>query len=154
MALHQLDCDVCRQIELCRENRHPRFLARMQSGYAVLGPHQFFTGYSLLLCEEPVTELDELEPLMRRQLLEDMSTLALAVRRVVHPHKLNYEALGNVCPHVHWHIFPRFTSEPEPYLPVWNVMPEGEAMAPFLFDPQMHSDVLEALREELGNQFH
>ena len=36
-----------------------------------------------------------------------------AIWNVVKPLKLNYECLGNLEPHVHWHVFPRYESEEE-----------------------------------------
>lgn len=148
MAQHQAECDVCTQIELCREGEHPRFIAELESGFVVLGPHQYWRGYTMLLCNEPATELDELEPGFRRQYLEDMARVAAAVRRVMQPHKLNYEALGNQCHHLHWHVFPRYTDEPSPWEPVWKVMPED--FSPYNFDPAGHGDIILAIRAQLG----
>ncbi len=121
----------------------------MDSGYAVLGPNQYFLGYSLLLCSQPATELDELEPLMRRQFLDDMARLAAAVRRVVRPYKLNYEALGNQVHHLHWHIFPRTLDEPLPTEPVWRALPDPELATLHDFDPDRHAELLAAMRQAL-----
>ena len=35
------------------------------------------------------------------------------------PLKLNYEILGNVYPHLHCHIFPRYPDDPGVKDPVW-----------------------------------
>lgn len=118
----------------------------MDSGFAVLGPSQVFYGYSLLICREPATELDDLEPWLMRQYLADMARLAKAVRRAVRPYKLNYEALGNQVHHLHWHIFPRREDEPTRGQPVWTCMPEGEEAEPSAFDPHRHGELLETLR--------
>jgi len=48
-----------------------------------------------------------------------MSKVSEAVYRAFKPLKLNYELLGNGDPHMHWHIFPRSLSEPNPTHPVW-----------------------------------
>ncbi len=151
MAQHQPDCDICEQIAACRAGEHPRMIAEMESGFAVLGPHQFFVGYSLLLCSEPATEVDDLEPLFCRQFLHDLTRLSRAVRRVVRPHKVNLESLGNVCHHLHWHVFPRFLEEEQANSPVWNIMPEGAAMEPYLFRPETHQALILAIRTELSH---
>ena len=36
-----------------------------------------------------------------------MALVAQAVYNVFKPDKMNYELLGNGCPHIHWHLFPR-----------------------------------------------
>jgi diadenosine tetraphosphate (Ap4A) HIT family hydrolase len=33
---------------------------------------------------------------------------------------LNYELLGNGAPHLHWHLFPRYDTDPSPGWPVWS----------------------------------
>ena len=40
--------------------------------------------------------------------------------RAFKPFKLNYEALGNGTPHVHWHLVPRYESDPHPRGPIWE----------------------------------
>jgi diadenosine tetraphosphate (Ap4A) HIT family hydrolase len=34
-----------------------------------------------------------------------------AVRHVMHPDKMNIAALGNMVPHIHWHVTPRFKDD-------------------------------------------
>ena len=36
-----------------------------------------------------------------------MSLVAEAVSNIFKPDKMNYELLGNGCPHIHWHLYPR-----------------------------------------------
>lgn len=120
---------ICEQIRACREERHVGLIAELDSGFAVLGEHQLFRGYSVLLCKEPATELHELSASMRETYLREMSQLAEAVARVVRPHKLNYECLGNVVHHLHFHVFPRQLSDPDPKSPVWGQIPSGDALA-------------------------
>ncbi|MDQ3815594.1 MAG: HIT family protein, partial [Armatimonadota bacterium] len=123
MAQHQENCEICQKLEQCRAGQHPGLIAELETGFAVLGDSQFFRGYCLLLCKTPATELDELPAATRLKYLEEMALLAQAVRTVVQPHKLNYECLGNLVPHLHWHVFPRYADEAHPEKPVWLCMP-------------------------------
>ena len=59
-------------------------------------------------------------PETRSRFLEEMAIVAEAVFRAFAPRKLNYEMLGNSVAHAHWHIFPRYTDDPNPAWPVWN----------------------------------
>jgi diadenosine tetraphosphate (Ap4A) HIT family hydrolase len=34
-----------------------------------------------------------------------------AVRQVMHPDKINIAALGNMVPHIHWHVIPRYKDD-------------------------------------------
>ena len=127
MAQHPTSCEICERIAQIERGEHPGFIAELPSGYAVLGDSQFFRGYCLLLCKEPVADLEELDADFRAQYLSDMARLSAAVSNVLRPHKINLESLGNVVPHLHWHVFPRQLSEAEPAKPVWLVMPSGDA---------------------------
>lgn len=151
MAQHQDNCEICRRIAECREGRHPGLIAELDTGYAVLGDSQQFRGYSLLLCKTPATELDELPAATRVRFLEEMAQLAEAVRRVVAPHKLNYEALGNLVHHLHWHVFPRQLTDGDPKAPVWGQMhAAGSAAAEQAkFNPQRDRELVLALRAAL-----
>ena len=41
---------------------------------------------------------------------------------------MNYELLGNLVPHIHWHLVPRLEGDPEPQGPVWRVEHEPRAL--------------------------
>jgi diadenosine tetraphosphate (Ap4A) HIT family hydrolase len=58
--------------------------------------------------------------------LEEMCYLAQAIEECFHPHKLNYELLGNQVPHLHWHLFPRYANDPDRLRPVWLALDRAE----------------------------
>lgn len=146
MALHQPECDICARIERCRRGDEPALIAELKTGFAIMGDSQFFPGYALLLCALPATELDELPAPFRALMFEELTQLARAVRLATGAHKLNYEALGNIVHHLHWHIFPRRLTDPDPRAPVWGQLPTGDAGAAYRFDPARHG----ALRDEIA----
>ena len=113
-----LICDRIQEIQKCR-NRH--FVAELDTGYVVCGDFQFFRGYALFLCKDHVTELHELTSGRRERFLIEMSLVAESVLHGFHPRKLNYECLGNTEPHVHWHIFPRYSNDPSPMTTSWKI---------------------------------
>ena len=93
----------------------------METGYAVLGNHQYFKGYCLFLCKFHKKELHELKKGIRLKFLEEMALVAEAVYKTLNPGKLNYELLGNTDEHMHWHIFPRYKNDLMPDRVVWAV---------------------------------
>jgi diadenosine tetraphosphate (Ap4A) HIT family hydrolase len=113
------DCPICERISLIKKGKNPHFVKEMESGYLVLGDHQFYKGYSVLLCKNHVSELYQLDNDIRRKFLWEMSIVAEAVFRTFKPKKINYELLGNTDSHVHWHIFPRYHDDPLPGVPTW-----------------------------------
>ncbi len=149
MATHQDPCELCAKLRTCRDGTHPGLIAELDTGFAVLGDSQFFLGYSLHIAKDPVTELHELPRVRRVRLLEEVAQLAEAVAIVTKPHKLNYEALGNMVHHMHWHIFPRRLTDPDPKAPVWGQMPQGDMANRHLFNANTHEELLIALRTTL-----
>jgi diadenosine tetraphosphate (Ap4A) HIT family hydrolase len=39
---------------------------------------------------------------------------------MMHPDKINLASLGNVVPHLHWHIIPRWLDDSYFPLPIWG----------------------------------
>ena len=87
--------------------------------YVILNRDQFFPGYCLLFTKQHVTELFHLDPVLRAELIENINQVAQALHDVFKPDKLNYELLGNMVPHMHWHLVPRFATETLWPRPIW-----------------------------------
>jgi diadenosine tetraphosphate (Ap4A) HIT family hydrolase len=112
---------IHRQVEAARNGSLPRVIARMASGWAVLGDPQITHGYCLLLPDPVVADLNALSGEVRRQFLDDMVKLGDAVLAETGAERINYEILGNVEPALHAHVIPRHAAE-DPALrtkPVW-----------------------------------
>lgn len=122
---------IHRQVHAARAGTLARVIARMPSGWAVLGDPQITSGYCLLLPDPVVPDLNALTGDKRRQFLADMARLGDAVLQVTAAERINYEILGNVEPALHAHVIPRHTHEvPELRMqPVW--LHDWSAAEPF-----------------------
>jgi len=100
---------------------NPSVIARMKTGFAVIGDTQFLPGYCLLLSYPVVGSLNDLDAEARKDFLFDMSLIGDAITEVCKPLRINYEILGNTDPYLHAHIFPRYEWEEEEQRkrPVW-----------------------------------
>jgi len=106
---------------------NPSVLARLDSGFAVIGDTQFLPGYSLLLSTTPGAErITDLPRSERLAFLADVDLLAVAVHRACEQsdpefRRVNIEILGNTDAYLHAHIWPRYTWEAPEYIgnPVW-----------------------------------
>jgi diadenosine tetraphosphate (Ap4A) HIT family hydrolase len=115
---HDPNCPMCKAVTDLNQADRSVLVWHFPHSVAFAGPWQFYTGYCLLVSREHATELSQLGG-NRAAFLEEMSLLARAIEECFHPHKLNYELLGNVVPHLHWHVFPRSADDPDRLLPVW-----------------------------------
>jgi diadenosine tetraphosphate (Ap4A) HIT family hydrolase len=52
-----------------------------------------------------------------------------AIRQIMKPTKVNLAALGNMTPHIHWHVIPRFTDDA--YYPgsIWSTRTQDTVAA-------------------------
>jgi len=116
----------------CRSDWPPAdaFIADCGPARAYLHEDQFFPGWTLLILKRHATELYELERDERVALMDAVSDVARALARVYDAVKMNYELLGNLLPHIHWHLVPRRADDPIPRQPVWTLEHEARLLAP------------------------
>ncbi|NJL17503.1 MAG: HIT family protein [Nitrospira sp.] len=101
--------------------RQDHFVADLGLSKAYLHEDQFFPGWTVVVFQRHVTELFNLAPPERIQLIEEVTLVAKVLSEVYQAKKINYELLGNQLPHMHWHLIPRLADDPAPQKPVWCV---------------------------------
>ncbi len=141
------------QVEACRKGEHPRLVARLPSGWAVMGESQLLAGYCLLLADPVAGSLNDLDEAARRQFLHDMALLGDAVLAETEPEpaRINYEMLGNVDPTLHAHVLPRSEAE-DPSMqkrPVWLYPPQVWNDPANAFDPRRHGNLARAIERRV-----
>lgn len=119
-------CHFCHLLSTVRELPNDQIVWKFPHSVALLGPWQFYHGYCILIARTHATELHQLADAERQAYFEEMCLLARAIEEAVRPQKLNYELLGNQAPHLHWHIFPRFVTDPEHLKPVWIALDRAD----------------------------
>lgn len=124
---------IHQRVNAARENKNPTVICKMYSGWAVLGDRQFIPGYTLLLPDPVVADLNQLTSSQRTNFLNDMALIGDALLEHTNSYRINYEILGNSEPALHAHIFPRYMSEPEQSrkLPVWMYSKQELVSRPF-----------------------
>jgi diadenosine tetraphosphate (Ap4A) HIT family hydrolase len=114
----------------CRARDYPALVARLRSGWVVMGERQIFTGYCLLLPDPVVSHLNALVAKGRAQFLADMALVGDALLSATAAVRVNYAIFGNVEPALHAHVFPRFADEPaatrtaQPWAFDWSAAPQ------------------------------
>lgn len=69
-------------------------------------------GYACVVSKLHVIEPFELPPEARTAFWEEGMTVAGVLADLFQPVKMNYEIHGNVVPHLHLHLYPRFLDDP------------------------------------------
>ena len=135
------------RVEQTREGKNPTLICRMPSGWAVLGDTQFLRGYSLLLPDPVVEDLNALDTPDRTRFLLDMALVGDALLEVTGAARINYSILSNSDPALHAHIIPRYDSEPEKLRRGPTAFYDREN-AP-QFDPERDAELMAQLKEAI-----
>ncbi len=104
-------CDYCELIETGGGPLAEWFvkLAETPTSIAWLHKDQLWPGRSVVAVKQHVRELFHLDPASCQTHLREMVSLAEAIQRALGADKMNYECLGNLIEHLHWHLIPRYT---------------------------------------------
>jgi diadenosine tetraphosphate (Ap4A) HIT family hydrolase len=85
----------------------------------ILADEANYPGFARVIWNEHVRELSDLADEDRLLLNDAVWKLEQAVREVMQPLKVNVASLGNVVPHLHWHVIPRYADDAHFPAPVW-----------------------------------
>ena len=80
-----------------------------------------YPGYCRVVWNEHVKELTDLSAADRQEFMAAVFSLESALRQALKPEKMNLASLGNLTPHLHWHVIPRFRDDPAFPKPVWAI---------------------------------
>jgi diadenosine tetraphosphate (Ap4A) HIT family hydrolase len=115
----------------------------------VLYDTQYLQGYSLLLPDPVVPDLNALAVPQRAQFLCDMALVGDALLGVTGAYRINYAILGNTVPALHAHIVPRYLAEPDDYRkgPPWFYPQEHQDS--MLFRPERDQELIQHIAEAI-----
>ena len=126
-----MSCPLCAKVEDALAGRGEPALAIWPACVVFLGENQGCPGWCVVVTREHVEHLDDVPVREQGRLFEDVAVVARAIRAAFPqagagggPVRINYECLGNVVPHAHWHVVPRHADDPTPRAPVWGWTPE------------------------------
>jgi diadenosine tetraphosphate (Ap4A) HIT family hydrolase len=138
-------------VDRCRAGQLPAAIAKLPSGWVVMGERQVLPGYCLLLPDPVAPHLNALDTHARAQFLFDMALVGDVLLAITAAARINYAIYGNVDPALHAHIFPRDSAEPEstrtaqPWALDWNAAP--------LYSDALHGDFKRRVGMELRKHY-
>lgn len=98
---------------MCPDSAGADVVAELESGLVHLQNDADYRGYCILIFRRHAVEIHEMSEEERRHWIEDISRICAAVTAVCGPAKLNVTMLGNMVPHLHCHIMPRYPEDPD-----------------------------------------
>ncbi len=79
-----------------------------------------FPGFCRVILGAHVREMTDLDGPDRERLMKVVLCVEEELRRLFEPDKMNLASLGNLTPHVHWHVIPRFAGDSHFPRPIWT----------------------------------
>ena len=84
-----------------------------------------FPAFYRVVWNRHVAEFSDLSPTERQVCMHAVAKVEQVLRSELQPAKINLAALGNMVPHLHWHVVARFDWDSHFPAPVW-----GESQRP------------------------
>lgn len=115
-----------------------------------------FPGFCRVIWTVHVAEMSDLAEADRAHLMRVVNGVERSLRHLLSPDKINLASLGNLVPHLHWHVIPRWRNDSHFPGPIWanavRAVPPlvsvlGSRVAPIFLDSAALST---ALLAELG----
>ena len=106
-------CPVCERLALSQAGTNPYVIHEFEHSLFVIGDHQYHRGYAQVILKQHVIDLHQLAPQIQQAHFREVMIATDALVKTFRPSKMNHACYGNLDPHLHWHLFPRYTSEPD-----------------------------------------
>ena len=111
-----------------------------------------YPGFCRVIWNDHVKEASDLSPEDRLAINEAVYQVELALVSVMKPFKVNLASLGNMVPHLHWHVIPRFEDDAQFPNPVWapavRITDESVLAARRALLPELAADIARRLEEQ------
>lgn len=79
-----------------------------------------YPGFARVILNAHVKEMTDLDAPTLARVMAAVYAVEDALRAVLAPDKVNLASLGNVVPHLHWHVIPRFADDAHFPQPIWG----------------------------------
>jgi len=98
----------------------------------VLADDALYPGLCRVVWQAHAREMTDLAPTDRALFMAVVWQVEQAMRTVLQPQKINLASLGNLTPHLHWHVIARNAGDAHFPQPIWGVqqrMPDPATLA-------------------------
>jgi len=107
-----------------------------------------YPGFCRVIWNDHIREMTDLDATHQIVLMRVVFAVEAMVRRLFAPDKINLASFGNMVPHVHWHIIPRWLDDRHFPEPVWGkVQREATAQRAAVSDELMAQTLIAVLSE-------
>lgn len=99
-----MDCELC-------DTTGGELLWQDDFCHIVLVPDAHYAGFCRVILNRHIKDMTDLSETERSRLMNTVFAVEAGVRETIRPDKINLASLGNMTPHLHWHVIPRFEGD-------------------------------------------
>ncbi len=107
-----MNCELCQQ--------SGEVIVQAAEWRVVLVNDAHYPGFCRVIWNQHIKEMTDLNSTQRASLMSVVWQVESAIRSVMGPDKINVASLGNVVPHLHWHVIPRYVDDMHFPNPIWG----------------------------------
>ncbi|MBT0962141.1 HIT family protein [Denitromonas iodatirespirans] len=104
-----------------------------------------YPGYCRVIWQAHVAEMTDLCADDRAHLMRITFATESALRHLFEPAKINLASLGNMVPHLHWHVIARYADDPHFPDAIWAAPHRGSRRAAAVSDTQLATALIERI---------
>lgn len=104
-----------------------------------------YVGFCRVILQRHVSEMTDLSLEERHRMMQAVYAVEIALRNLYKPTKINLASLGNVVPHLHWHIISRFSDDPHFPQPIWAEKVRETVQRCSVSDEALVAEILKSL---------
>ena len=109
-----------------------------------------YPGFCRVVWHAHVKEMTDLSKTERDDFMDTVWKVEQVIRDIMQPDKINLASFGNMVPHLHWHIIPRYIDDAHFPNPVWAAaktdLPDVGARKALL--PELRAALLKRLQSD------
>ena len=77
-----MECSLCDRVKLTSEGKYPYLIHEFPHSYLLLGEHQFFKGYCVLVSKGHYKEMTDMPPFIQTEMFQEMMKVSKVLQRV------------------------------------------------------------------------
>lgn len=101
-----------------------------------------YPGFCRVILRQHIREMSDLSGEAQIRLMRVVFAVEAALRTIYQPDKINLASFGNVVPHMHWHVIPRWHDDRHFPQPVWGTPQRvGSAARPLVSNRRLAEEI-------------
>jgi diadenosine tetraphosphate (Ap4A) HIT family hydrolase len=113
-----------------------------------------YRGFCRVIWNKHVKEMGDLDDGDKSLIMDAVFRVEAALRASLNPAKMNLASLGNMTPHVHWHVIPRFRDDATFPKPIWAALRQDGVPAVRDIDTLKSHDSVSAWKGAVREALH